>query len=223
MLLSRNKFYLISLLLGLLLIYIFTLDSFSSWRVSGVMNKGHEKLSCVECHEHAKGNMRQQIQSNVKYFLGFISEATPFGYITPDNKDCLSCHEREDDNHPVYRFNEPKFSKVRKVIHPEHCLSCHEEHKGVRVTSKPTNCKYCHENFNLKEDKISPSHETLIFNKKWKSCLACHDFHGNHKKKIAVKKEYMILEHTLKAYFLGGEDPYGNKKITETRKTRYEN
>ena len=163
--LSRNKFYLISLLLGLIMIYIFTLEAFSSWSVSGAMNKGHEKLSCVECHQPAKGTTRQQIQSNVKYWLGFITEATPFGYITPDNKDCLSCHEREDDNHPVYRFNEPKFSKARKAIHPEHCSSCHQEHNGVRVTSKPTNCKHCHKDLRLKEDKISPSHETLIKDK----------------------------------------------------------
>lgn len=220
--LSRNKFYLISLILGLILIYIFTLEAFSSWRISGDMNKGHEKLSCVECHQPAKGTTRQQIQSNVKYWLGFITEATPFGYITPDNKDCLSCHEREDDNHPVYRFNEPKFSKARKAIHPEHCSSCHQEHNGVRVTSKPTNCKHCHKDLRLKEDKISPAHQTLIKDKNWVSCLGCHDFHGNHKRETPTKKENMIVEDTLKAYFLGGKNPYGDRKITTTKETRYE-
>jgi nitrate reductase cytochrome c-type subunit len=186
------------------------------------MNKGHEKLSCMECHEPANGNTQQQIQSNVKHWLEFTSEASPFGYVTPDNKDCLSCHEREDDNHPIYRFNEPKFNKVREAIHPERCVSCHQEHRGVRVTSEPNNCKHCHEDLSLKKDKISPEHNMLIKKKNWTSCLACHDFHGNHKRETPRKKEHMISEHTLKDYFLGGKDPYGDKKITKIRETRYE-
>jgi nitrate reductase cytochrome c-type subunit len=212
----------IGLLLSILLIAIFFLPQTQKWQKPGAMNTGHENLSCLECHESASGTVRQQIQSNVAHWLDDSKEASSFIYTTPDNKDCIACHEREDDNHPIYRFNEPKFSKVRKILHPEHCVSCHKEHQGVRVTSEPTNCKNCHKELKIKNDSLETSHAKLIEQKNWESCLACHDFHGNHKRETPKKKIDMISQKTLKSYFEGGKNPYGKDKIAEAKESRYE-
>lgn len=100
-------------------------------RAPGDFNTGHENLTCNECHESADGTIRQQIQSNISYLLGNRETLAVFNLQSPDNKDCLACHNREDDKHPVYRFNEPRFIEARKAIQPQKCVSCHLEHTGV--------------------------------------------------------------------------------------------
>lgn len=202
---------------------LFFLPQTNTWKTPGTMNTGHENLSCIECHTVAQGTFRQQVQSNLMHWVNSQKEANAFGYITPNSSDCIACHEREDDHHPIYRFNEPKFTKVRKTLHPERCVSCHKEHQGVRVTSEATNCKNCHKILKIKHDPITPSHESLIKKKNWESCLACHDFHGNHKRDTPKKKTAMISQKTLKDYFEGGKDPYGNEKIKKAKESRYEN
>ncbi len=219
---SRKRIYIFAFFLSVGVLSVFGLPNLDSFKAPGPMNAGHEKLACIECHEGAKGTMRQQIQGNVKYWIGLEKNRVDFGYQTPDNKDCLACHERKDDQHPVYRFNEPKYAKVRKEIHPEKCVSCHNEHHGVRVTSELTICKHCHESLKLKHDPLETSHEVLIKNKKWNSCLGCHDFHGNHKWDVPKKESQMIPENTLKAYFKGAKSPYGKEKI-KAKESRYEN
>ena len=219
---SRKKAYILAVILAIGLVFLLTRTQSQSFQSPGPMNTGHETLSCLECHESARGTTRQQLQSQVLKWLSLKEEAVSFGYETPNSKDCLACHEKADDKHSIYRFNEPKFSKVRKAIHPESCLSCHQEHHGLRVTSEATNCKNCHEKLSLKHDPLDVSHKVLIENKDWESCLACHDFHGSHKWEVPRKKVNMISQQTLKAYFEGGKDPYGKKKISKARETRYE-
>lgn len=187
------------------------------------MNTGHEKLACEECHEPADGSIRQQIQANLGYLLGQRSTIATFNFESPDNTDCLACHNRNNDKHPVYRFNEPRFLQARNEIQPQYCVSCHTEHTGVRVSSDPENCKHCHEEIEIKEDPLDIPHSDLIKLKDWDTCLACHDFHGDHVMKTATNTEDMIDKTLIKEYFLGGKDPYSEVKISTPKETRYEN
>jgi nitrate/TMAO reductase-like tetraheme cytochrome c subunit len=146
-----------------------------------------------------------------------------FNFKFPDNKDCLACHEREDDRHPVYRFNEPRFIEARQAIQPQFCVSCHKEHTGVRVSSDPENCKFCHQKLKMKEDPLDISHFDLIKLKNWDTCLACHDFHGDHVMKTPTNTKDMLDQQQIKNYMAGGKDPYSDKKRTQYRQSRYEN
>ena len=45
----------------------------------------------------------------------------------------------------------------------EFCISCHLEHRGVRVTMADIGyCRHCHEDTRLKIDPLDVSHEALI-------------------------------------------------------------
>lgn len=187
------------------------------------MNTGHEKLACKECHQSADGSIRQQIQANLGYLLGQRSTLAVFNYESPDNNDCLACHNRDNDKHPVYRFNEPRFLEARKEIQPQFCVSCHTEHTGVRVSSDPENCKHCHEEIEVKDDPLDIPHADLIKLKDWDTCLSCHDFHGNHVMKTATDTKDMIDKTLIKKYLLGGKDPYSEVKTFTPKETRYEN
>jgi hypothetical protein len=67
--------------------------------------------------------------------LGLRDSAADFGLQPAGNRECLGCHDFPDERHPqVFRFNEPRFQKARDALHPEYCISCHLEHRGVRVT-----------------------------------------------------------------------------------------
>ncbi|VAW97873.1 hypothetical protein MNBD_GAMMA23-2507 [hydrothermal vent metagenome] len=211
---------------GILVVFILTLLSLSDtyqWRMPGPLNTGHEKLQCNECHELAKHGFRAQIQANIDYLFGKRTSLVSFNFESPGNKDCLSCHEREDDNHPVYRFNEPRFSDARKAIVPQYCTSCHKEHSGVRVSSDIDYCQHCHEDIEVKNDPLDISHADLVVLKDWHTCLACHDFHGNHIMKVATKIKYMKAQKLIKNYFAGGKDPYSEKKYEQSQETRYDN
>lgn len=218
-----HKGYFIGLVAAFLLLGFLSLTDFHHLRTPGPFNAGHEKLACEECHESATGSMRQQIQANLAYLAGQRSTVAAFNFEFPDNRDCLACHAREDDHHPVYRFNEPRFKEARKALKPQYCVSCHKEHTGVRVSSEAENCRHCHEEIKVKHDPLDISHADLIKLKDWGTCLACHDFHGNHVMKVATKVEDMLDAEEIKNYFAGGKDPYSEKKTEKSRKTRYEN
>lgn len=218
-----HKGYLIGLILAAIILGLLSRPSLHDLRAPGAFNTGHENLKCEECHEPSDGSIRQQIQANLSYLLNNRSEVAAFNFTFPDNKDCLACHEREDDKHPVYRFNEPRFLEARKAFQPQYCVSCHKEHNGVRVTSDPENCQYCHEEIEIKDEVLDISHTDLIKLKDWDTCLSCHDFHGNHIMKTPRKIEDMLDKKHIIEYLNGGKDPYSDKKTAKSKDTRYEN
>lgn len=190
----------------------------------GPMNTGHDLLRCEACHRLAPGTVRQQIQANLRYFLRLRRTAADFGAKQVDNDACLECHRRPDDRHPVFRFFEPRFQEVRSQLGPHRCLACHLEHQGRRVTVAEAGfCRHCHEKTRLKKDPLSPSHEHLIEDKRWGSCLGCHDFHGNHLHKPPVKLAERVPEAAILDYFAGGKSPYGEeKRFQAKRRVHYE-
>jgi hypothetical protein len=217
-----NKGYILGLVFSVIIIGLLSMTNLHHLRAPGDFNTGHKNLACIECHESADGSIRQQIQANLSYLLGQNKKLTAFNFSPPNNKDCLACHEREDDKHPVYRFNEPRFLEARNAIQPQYCVSCHKEHTGVRVSSKPNNCKYCHEEIEVKDDPLDISHEDLIKLKDWDTCLTCHDFHGNHIMDTPINTKDMLDKNLIQQYLDGGEDPYSEKKTAKSKETRYE-
>lgn len=179
----------------------------------GPFNTGHEGLSCVDCHKPADGSIRQQLQANSKYFLNFHEEAVDFGNKSVENEDCINCHDRPNDRHPVHRFKEPRFASARKEIHPENCISCHAEHNAQRVTLDNIGfCVNCHRDIDIKNDPLDVKHNILISNDNWETCLQCHDFHGNHIMETASIMKDTFSVNQIKNYFDGGNSPYGNEK-----------
>lgn len=188
------------------------------WHARGPMNSGHAEISCDYCHRPARGSLRQQIQANARYLVGLRATPADFGLQAADNDQCLACHERPNDRHPVFRFNEPRFQKARQAIHPETCTSCHTEHRGVRTTLSTIGfCRHCHEDTRLKNDPVEVSHLSLIDDERWDTCLRCHDFHGNHVYPVATAMDELIPLERIRDYLAGGASPYGDDKVHEPR------
>lgn len=183
------------------------------------MNTGHEDLKCKSCHKPAPGTVRQQLQANLRYVLGLRETAADFGQQDVGNEICLGCHDRPKDRHPVYRFLEPRFAKAREQIQPQFCISCHLEHQGKRVTREESGyCVNCHKETKLKKDPINISHEQLIAQDRWESCLGCHDFHGNHVMKTKRVVEEAWSPERVRAYFGGGPSPYPKELYYNAKK-----
>jgi hypothetical protein len=156
--------------------------------------------------------VRQQLQVAASATLLSRTEvgAVDVGYRAVTNSECLACHARPEDRHPVFRFLEPRFASVRDAIHPEQCESCHREHAGVRVTVvEQTYCKHCHGETALDSDPIDVSHRELVATERWDTCLGCHDFHGNHTMKPPRRLADRIPAERIRAYFDGAASPYG--------------
>jgi len=186
----------------------------------GSMNTGHETLSCNACHLDAKGSLRQRLQANVQYLLGKRNNPVVLGNKGVGNSDCLACHDRPEDRHPVYRFLEPRYAKVRKNIQAQFCITCHSEHTGKRVTQESGFCVNCHEELSLRKDPLDIPHVKLVKEKRWSSCLGCHDFHGNH---IFKEKQRLSEAHTeseILVYLDGGISPYPDKRHYHALKVR---
>ena len=211
--------YLAGAFLGLAVLAFTVLPAGESSHAKGPMDTGHEKLACTDCHRNAPGSFRQQIQANLRYFLGQRETPVAFGRLPVGNENCLACHERPNDHHPVYRFLEPRFAKVREKLHPHACVSCHAEHQGRRVTLAETGyCVHCHKETRLRKDPLDVSHEKLIVLKLWDSCLGCHDFHGNHIMKTERSVEKATPVEKIRAYFEGGPSPYGDARYHKAKK-----
>ncbi len=190
----------------------------------GPINIGHEKLSCDECHKKAGGTLRQQLQTNAQYILGLRNTSADIGHRQVTNESCLHCHDRPKDRHPVYRFFEPRYAKARLAIQPQYCNSCHREHTGKRVTMRISSCKVCHQKLAIKKDPLDVSHQQLIKEKRWSSCLGCHDFHGNHKAKPSESLKKIFTQDQINQYFNGLPSPYGKEKYYKAIKgKRYAN
>ena len=208
-----NIAYATGLLLAAASIAWLTYPGRSVWHSSGRANTGHEDIDCDKCHRSAVGTIRQQIQANVKHWIGLRSSAADLGFKAVENADCLNCHDRPNDRHPVFRFLEPRFSEARLALSPQHCVSCHAEHQGLRVSIQNIDlCKHCHGDTALKKDPIDIPHKDLIDSQRWSTCLGCHDFHGNHVMQTETVVDRVLHAETINNYFGGGKTPYSSKK-----------
>jgi hypothetical protein len=175
----------------------------------GPMNTQHGDLACESCHRPAPGTLRQQLQNVVRHWLGREAVAVDVGYRAVTNDQCLACHDRPDDRHPVFRFLEPRFAEARSRLHPELCSSCHREHHGVRVTlPETTYCQTCHADLTIDGDPLDVSHRELVATRRWDTCLGCHDFHGNHAMTAPHRLRDAIPRDQIQTYFDGGPSPY---------------
>jgi len=207
------------LALGLICLALLFLPGMNKLHVRGPMNTGHEDLECADCHKTAPGTTRQQVQATVRYWMGMRAKPPSFGHEMVGNRECLACHDRPNDRHPVFRFNEPRFQEARANIKPQECVSCHKEHEGVRVTQKQSFCVNCHGDLAMKKDPLSVSHEMLVSDARWETFLGCHDFHGNHVSEPPIQMEEAHDVGLLKAYFKGEvPSPYGEKKFVARKR-----
>ena len=94
----------IGLSFGVFIFFFLTLDSSQQYISLGPMNSGHADVSCVACHADAKGNLTQQIQSNIEHVIGVRENGVEFGSQDVDVDNCLNCHDRPNDRHP-HRLN----------------------------------------------------------------------------------------------------------------------
>lgn len=193
-------------------------DENKKWLSPGSANTGHENLICSDCHRESDGTTRQQIQANVKHSLGLRKHDVNFQLNPVTNEQCLDCHDRENDKHPVQRFNEPRFAEVRKKLHPELCVSCHKEHQGKRVTLEDIGyCKECHDKFSIKHDSISVPHQNIVILNAWQTCLGCHDFHGNHEIKLLTDVNKVISADEIQNHFDGKSSIYSKNVIHKAK------
>lgn len=216
----HRTYSLLTFFLIALLVVIGTRKSYGDeFIAAGPLNTGHEEISCVECHKDEEGTIREQLQGQIDSYLHAGSESPFFVKRPLQSGDCISCHDKGADRHPIHRFNEPKFSQAKQSIHPEKCTSCHLEHNGKRITiDNRAFCIHCHDNLKLKKDPIKPSHSLLIENSNWESCLQCHDYHGNHIRETPTNYKDTISQEDIKIYFEGGKDPYSKEKYFKTAK-----
>ena len=185
-----------------------------AWLSKGPFTPGHGELSCNSCHQEAEGSIRQQLQAKLKFQTGFRHTDADFGLKKVENASCLSCHERPDDHHPTFRFNEPRFAEVRKTLDATRCGSCHTEHKGTLASvAETTICSNCHQDLKIKQDPLELSHEELIGKSLWSSCMQCHDYHGNHKMEVATSLKDTIPVEAIITYLRKGTDPFSTEKI----------
>ena len=217
---SKNFHLLVGTVVGLGLLGVFMTPAKSGLHSPGPMNTGHEKLACEQCHEASQGSLRQQLQANMKYLLGQRKTPVPIGKKEVSNRHCLDCHDRPEDRHPVFRFLEPRYKKARQELRAHMCNSCHREHSGKRVTTGMQYCRTCHSRLNLKNDPIDIPHARLIKDKDWRSCMGCHDFHGNHRMKTKTTILQMYPEEQVLNYFSGGQSPYSKEKYYKAKKNR---
>lgn len=200
--------------LALLLLGLLTFPEQSRQVARGPMNTGHEELSCQSCHTPVEGTAAQQVSSQVYHWLGLRETAIGFGSHDVDSQDCLGCHERPEDRHPVSRFLEPRFAEARQHIKAQHCITCHTEHQGKRVTLDTIGyCTHCHQDTELRNDPIYPTHGELVRSASWNTCLQCHDFHGNHKMTTPHDIADGVSEQRVWDYFHGGPSPYSSEKF----------
>jgi ribosomal protein L37AE/L43A len=182
------------------------------------MNTGHDELHCEDCHKETAGTFRQKLQANIQYLLGKRFQSVSIGYHQSGNETCLACHARPKDRHSVYRFEEPRFREVRSKIAPHLCVSCHREHSGKRVTVGLDICQHCHEKIAVRKDKIEPGHAELARQKRWSTCLGCHDFHGNHRMQTSSNMQTRISEEALTGYLNGGQSVYPAEKYYKAKR-----
>jgi len=215
---KRQKLgYLLGIVFSLSVLLVLFLPSSQTFLRNGPMIVGHEKLECFSCHQDEQGNFRQQLQANIQYLLNNRKEVVSVGLKPVGNNECIKCHERPNDRHPVYRFREPKYRKATEKIKADTCIACHLEHKSKRITVTMSYCMHCHDTLTLEEDPTDISHQQLIEDNNWSSCLTCHDYHGNHNMKTETETKKAIAVSELKKYFDRAPNPYPGKIIHKAK------
>lgn len=180
--------------------------------VSGPIQEGHADIACSDCHLASPGSTRQQLQALAKNALLNRDHVVDFGLKAVSSTECIACHERSNERHPIYRFNEPRFRDALQEVKANDCLGCHSEHKNARVSHIEIGfCMACHEDLKLKNDPLDLTHEDLISNRQWETCLGCHDFHGNHAYLSPTRIDDTLNPHLINDYFLSGPSPYSDK------------
>ena len=188
----------------------------TDWLAKGPMTPGHKDLSCTSCHYEAEGSLRQQLQAKTKFHTGLRHTDADFGLLKVENTACLSCHDRQDDHHPVFRFNEPRFAELRKSLDATQCSTCHTEHNGTLASVPKTSiCLSCHQDLKIKKDPLEISHEQLIANHLGNTCMQCHDYHGNHQMALRTSIKDTIPVQAILRYLNIGTDPYSKQKIVK--------
>ena len=187
--------------------------SFSNVVAHGPIQAGHDTLQCSDCHRRADATVRQQIQANLNYVLGRRENSVDFGYLPVTSGECLDCHERPNERHPIYRFREPRFAEAIEVVNAVSCMGCHAEHTDERSFMELGVCAACHDDLKLVNDPVDVPHETLVRDSQWQTCLGCHDFHGNH---IHTSPKLLTEAAPVEAimdYLAAGNSPYGMDKL----------
>lgn len=175
---------------------------------------GHASLVCADCHQAAKGTLRQQLQAGVRYLVGIRAAQPDLGNRPVASGECLTCHDRPNERHPIYRFREPRFQKARAQIDATSCLTCHTEHTGHRTSLTEIEfCSACHQDLTLKVDPLDVPHVSLIAQKRWDSCLGCHDFHGNHPIRAPLTLAGARDPASIRQWLEDGPDPYSQSTI----------
>ncbi len=207
----------VAALVGVLLL----LPGRESWHAAGPPNIGHSRIGCSECHTPVPGNFVDQALKNMLHAVGLSDSSTYFIYAPAGNEQCLACHENPDDRHPVAKFMEPEFAEARQAMGVQSCVSCHQEHLGIRVSVTPRVCQHCHQDTELDDDPVDIPHTTLIANQRWETCLGCHDFHGNHERTVPKLMSELLTEEQIRQYLDGGTSPYGYRRLTVIQTMRY--
>lgn len=207
---STFGWYVFGLVLALAAVGVTFAAGGERFHAKGPPNVGHEMLDCADCHVAAPGTVRQQLQAKVQFQLNMRPADVSFGHEPVANVRCLACHARDEDNHPVNRFLEPRFADARQAFGVNNCTGCHTEHTGARVTVAPTVCATCHADMDIKQDPLDVPHSQLTASGQWATCLGCHDFHGNHQRSVQVRLADAYSSDAVMAYFAGGPSPYGS-------------
>jgi len=179
----------------------------------GPIQHGHEGVQCNGCHKRTDATLRQQIQANIRYAVGYRQELVDFGYLPVTTSECLDCHARPNERHPIYRFREPRFGEAIEVIKATTCLGCHSEHANQRSFAPVDFCQECHDDLKLKNDPVDVPHAILVKDQNWGSCLGCHDFHGNHEFKTPKLLVDAAPEKEILEYLAASDSPYGKGKF----------
>ncbi len=188
---------------------------FRSAVAHGPLITAHAGVDCQKCHLTAPGSIRQQLQAQVKYALGYRKKAVDFGYSKVRSSQCLSCHSSPNDRHPIYRFREPRFATAVKEVNATSCLGCHSEHRSSFLSTSTTFCSTCHEDLIVKSDPIEITHKSLIEDAQWDSCISCHGYHGNHIFSAPKRMADRIPSQEIQEYLHGERLVFGATKKFE--------
>jgi ferredoxin-NADP reductase/bacterioferritin-associated ferredoxin len=194
--------------------FLLLLPGLEQVRPHGHPNVGHAELKCMSCHVESPASNRQAFQAKVKHAIGLRQTGAVLGMQPVTSATCIQCHANSDDRHPPNRFLEPRFAQARAETGAQQCASCHREHSAVRVTAPSTGyCVSCHQDLKVKNDRTSPTHDVLVRNKQWTTCLQCHDYHGNHKWNAPLRLQDGATLEVLNKYLQGGPSPFGESII----------